>query len=63
MCDAPVAVRDATRSDVGEDEVAVDFVAADLAGCCGEGAVALDELLWEDAGDGFDVVDVLGVVG
>ena len=29
----------------------------------GEGAVALDEVGGEDAGVGFDVVDVLGVVG
>ncbi len=38
-------------------------MAAFDAGGGGEGAVALDEFVWGDAGFGFEVVDVLGVVG
>jgi hypothetical protein len=57
------APRDVAGLDLGEKGLAGDLVAALDARRGGEGAVALDELGGVDAGLGFEVVDVLGVVG
>ena len=60
--DTALAARDPAGFEVVVDGGTGDFVGAFQAGGGGEGAVALDEVRGEDAGVGFDVVDVLGVV-
>jgi len=61
--DALVTTGNSVGSDVREDHVAFDFVFALDAGGGGERAVALNQLLGENASETLEIVDILSVVG